>query len=654
MRILPASLVRIVFAVGLAQWPLASFAEPACKGGTITLQPGTKLDLGWTGVAHSSSLPAGAQFGFGILSRCSDSQTVCNDNSDCGDGECLPTCECGLNETCEVTGPIGAKRCHYDLTACSTNDDCTAGSCNAPFGPPVPLSWGGTPVCVVNFFEGDLGGTVERGPGAATLDFALRTRIFSGIAVGKPCPRCGPPDEDPAVGQQFTCSGGPSNGAACVVDAVSELYGGTSFDCPPENSANITGQGLVYRFPETTTGTTSRTAQLPCKQFGFTKNPLDPTSNPKCTDKRAAADPVCASNADCRRCSGATDTPCGNNTDCAGKGTCLEAPDQPVTCGDWCHCGFCSIETTRPCFENRDCPEGQSCKVGTGSGTMPNSPQQKPNDCSGDGFICGTGDDEVCESSSTGSCSLQPYRFCNPAGGNTCETNAAGTCVAAPKACFESRIARSGHAAPYGRYCSLEQKACTGNADCATPGDTCIDNASGIELAAVFCSQATASSFTNTAVGISGPGALRLNALLQFEGNCSCGDGEVTCGEACDDGNNDETDACTNACTTPACGDSIVQTANNEACDDGDDIFRSGEYCQADCKRTPCGKPIKSAGVKPVASDALYALKAALMLVFCDKRVCDVDANGTILSGDAVRILRAAVGQTVTLRCPNE
>ena len=48
-----------------------------------------------------------------------------------------------------------------------------------------------------------------------------------------------------------------------------------------------------------------------------------------------------------------------------------------------------------------------------------------------------------------------------------------------------------------------------------------------------------------------------------------CGDGIVDAGEECDDGNGIDNDGCTNACTRPKCGDSIVQTFLGEVCDDG-------------------------------------------------------------------------------------
>ncbi len=60
-----------------------------------------------------------------------------------------------------------------------------------------------------------------------------------------------------------------------------------------------------------------------------------------------------------------------------------------------------------------------------------------------------------------------------------------------------------------------------------------------------------------------------------------CGDGELNLDEACDDGNFDNTDACTEYCLLPACGDGYVQPGNTETCDDGNLV--DGDGCNADC-----------------------------------------------------------------------
>jgi hypothetical protein len=76
-------------------------------------------------------------------------------------------------------------------------------------------------------------------------------------------------------------------------------------------------------------------------------------------------------------------------------------------------------------------------------------------------------------------------------------------------------------------------------------------------------------------------------------------------------------------------------------------------WCAARANAAPgdCGQP-SSAGNKPVASDALFALAAALDTKTCQRCVCDVDNSGSITAGDALRILRVAVGQPQALTCP--
>jgi cysteine-rich repeat protein len=64
----------------------------------------------------------------------------------------------------------------------------------------------------------------------------------------------------------------------------------------------------------------------------------------------------------------------------------------------------------------------------------------------------------------------------------------------------------------------------------------------------------------------------------------ACGDGHVRAGvEACDDGNQAQTDACTNACVVARCGDGLVH-AGVEACDDANQV--NNDTCANDCTAT--------------------------------------------------------------------
>ena len=73
--------------------------------------------------------------------------------------------------------------------------------------------------------------------------------------------------------------------------------------------------------------------------------------------------------------------------------------------------------------------------------------------------------------------------------------------------------------------------------------------------------------------------------------NCTlniCGDGKVYNGvEQCDDGNNNNTDACTNGCKLPTCGDMIISPP--EECEDGNNS--NTDTCNV-CKKTYCGDHI--------------------------------------------------------------
>jgi cysteine-rich repeat protein len=76
----------------------------------------------------------------------------------------------------------------------------------------------------------------------------------------------------------------------------------------------------------------------------------------------------------------------------------------------------------------------------------------------------------------------------------------------------------------------------------------------------------------------------------------SCGDGVVQDGEACDDGNQDDTDACTSLCAEASCGDGNVQ-AGVEACDDAN--RDDDDACTSACVEASCGDGFVHMGVEP-------------------------------------------------------
>jgi cysteine-rich repeat protein len=89
-----------------------------------------------------------------------------------------------------------------------------------------------------------------------------------------------------------------------------------------------------------------------------------------------------------------------------------------------------------------------------------------------------------------------------------------------------------------------------------------------------------------------GPDLVTTSSLMVCEGRCvessvsaecappACGDGKLHDGEACDDGDTDDSDECTNACSKASCGDGSIH-AGREVCDDGNLLPRDG--CSVVC-----------------------------------------------------------------------
>lgn len=536
------ALLCLKFAVGGDQELACDCGENInCTSSEFFALAGSDLDSGWNGIGHNNDIIEGASITFRTLRRC-DGGTgdVCEVDADCPGQDCEPTCNCGDDPECEIIGPTHQKRCVTTLTECDSSADCPAGvSCSNTFGPPLPLSSGGTPVCIISIFDGDLTGTANSATGEGVAKVNLRSRVFLGIDIAQPCPRCGPPSSNPEVGDMFTCEGGQTPGAACTVEAVSPDFGGTSHTCAPELGGAVTGQGIAIRFSEVTTGTAEKQATLPCASFLHRNNPAN--GGATCLDNGAS----CSSNDDCLRCDNDLSV-CTSNGDCGG-GTCGAAPDQPVSCGFYCHCGFCDDDPDLPCFETSDCDEGQVCVVGTGN-DGPDLPQQQPNECSADAeYICGKDFDESCPNNIIGRCSEESFRLCSS--DNSCQIAGAGTCVFDFTPCFENKMSRTGAPSPLGNYCFSDPgntEQCTNNDDCAGD-DFCVENSSRPTTVALFCVPATSSGTVNNAGGITGPGAIQFNSFVQV---CSCGDGEIGCDETCDDSNRESGDGCDENCQT--------------------------------------------------------------------------------------------------------
>ncbi|MBI5500079.1 MAG: hypothetical protein HY907_07530 [Deltaproteobacteria bacterium] len=243
-----------------------------------------------------------------------------------------------------------------------------------------------------------------------------------------------------------------------------------------------------------------------------------------------------------------------------GDGRDGDGGEVPVTCGDGirdpdedCDDGNrvpgdgCENDCTWSCTSDGDCDDGAAC-----SGTetcadhacVAGTPLPDGDPCTTAGGEPGACRDGTCTSAACGNGVVDTGEDCddgNTAAGDGCEPDCSWTCAADPD-CDD------------GNPCTGAE-ACTDHVCVAgTPppdGDPCT-------------------------TGTGAPGACRGGLCA----DAACGNALVDPGEACDDGNADNTDACLSDCTAAACGDGFVRTGL-EDCDT--DVPRA---CATTCSST--------------------------------------------------------------------
>jgi cysteine-rich repeat protein len=125
-----------------------------------------------------------------------------------------------------------------------------------------------------------------------------------------------------------------------------------------------------------------------------------------------------------------------------------------------------------------------------------------------------------------------------------------------------------------------------------------------------------------------GPGSVARTRCVVGGDSAVCGDGFTEGTEACDDGNTDTGDNCTNQCRFPACGDGI--TSLNEQCDPGSS---SSSICDG-----PTGG-VANACTIPVCGDGFRNQQAG--------EQCD-DGNSNNADGCNVRCQAPSCGNGIT------
>jgi hypothetical protein len=441
------------------------------------------LDTGWTGLGHRSTVVSDGTATVAVTS-CAD-----------------PAPGCGV---CTYTGPIPNaagqiqnQRCSLDSSvSCTSDADCSGiGVCKFFFGSYLPLTAGGVSTCVENTFSGTLTGTANLVTGDSTGAAALTSRVFNGIVLSHPCPRCigdlTPPNDGVKNG---TCEAGglKSAGAACDASGSSPntQFGTTSLDCPPNPD------GVIATLPidlSNTTGTKARTLSA---------------SNPNCRAP-AFAGATCGGGqckCQCDTCNNAAATPCSTNADCTAVGATI--------CGGKRCVGGSNIGAA--CTAQSECPGG-ACTV-PGQTTQANA-------CS----------DQICSPTNTCVGGTNTDADCSNASecpGGSCAAGNKGTCAGGPS----------------DLYCGPTEtfRSCGTNSDCTFAGDTCtvtrfrrcfdsgilgeavlstgqadvpVNHQSDPTLAALFCIGPTSAPAVNTAAGLPGLGRLELKGHATDNGS---------------------------------------------------------------------------------------------------------------------------------------
>lgn len=329
----------------------------------------------------------------------------CIDEGDCT-GQCYPLAGGAPTGTC----PNGQQDCGSG-EICRGQCDNTPTCIIIPNGAPLPISSGGTAVCILTTFREDIFGTQNIVTGEHEVFIQQFSKVHLGVNNTTPCPTCGGFcaggflagdvcegtcstttttqcrfNSDCPLGETCTtaspqcpgsfcnlslvCNGGPNDDLPCRISAPTDKFGTTSADCPPSPGQNISSNGLEINFYPQTSETVSLAATMPCTAPGFENfdcecpgqtTPQGVRTQPsKCgfaCDAGAEFGIGCGSgggaiNGFPTTCVGGSEpgAACDEDSDCSGGGTCSGNPS---------HC------TGDPAFDRLPCTVDAQCGVGT-------------------------------------------------------------------------------------------------------------------------------------------------------------------------------------------------------------------------------------------------------------------------------------------------
>ena len=333
--------------------------------------PSVDLDSGWTGLAHDFFYPSDLRTTLTVSCPGTNRPTcgVCNIDGPVPNagGDAFNTRRCSLRTwlkcdsdvdclgTCSGNTNLG-EPCN-ELSDCpdqSSGTSCSGDTCEYFLSPPLSLSAGGTPACIVNQLVGPVSGTINVETGEARMPMYILSRVYPIGTTLQPCPVC----------NAGTCEGGERNGQSCIVNG-SNVFGDVSLDCPPkqglqagtqnEDLQNLTG-------PQTwTLGSDSPNCRV---QYKICVD--GPNAGSSCLVNSECAGGTCqVPKCFCDTCNNANADPCGRDADCPPSG------GNPGICGGKRCLG--GTNGGAPCAVHSECPGGGLCSL---VGAAP-----KPNDC---------------------------------------------------------------------------------------------------------------------------------------------------------------------------------------------------------------------------------------------------------------------------------
>jgi hypothetical protein len=449
----------------------------------------TDLDTGWTGLAHDFSIVEGGGYVVDLYDCDGPTgpDTLCTVGPSCSG---VPHPPCSNDAQCASSG-LGTCRkeltavgphCRFDVQhacTCTSNSATAQLTCadqtNCPGAgnfciqqfhtPPLPLSAGGVPVCIVNVFTEDVVGTKDLATGSSAIRLRQKSIVQMTGTPSQPCPVCGgfckaaagdlggrhncvtSADCADTASQicvtDHLCSFGPNQGQGCRPDppfgGPTPLFGNPSVDCPP----TLSSPGVLdIVFDPQTTDTVSLQPSFQCSEpvFGGKACAGGSKQGADCTSASECPGGSCSHQCFCPSVGGVRQQPNGCGAACVGgpfdADACTDDSDCP---GGFCHLadcrpdptapaavqpyeggctvtveGQCSVSTYRGCFSDADCasPTCLTCE--------PNETcQVKPKDC-----YINSGITRVGVASTTDP--VQSAIFCIPATGQSAVDSTAG------------------------------------------------------------------------------------------------------------------------------------------------------------------------------------------------------------------------------------